>query len=270
MRSADAFWQKKIKYTISLFCGHLKSAHFTSYIFDNLNVEANDVTDLDYRAKSPQWTASNYISAVSCGSDAGYIDLNKVPAANWTTGAFKYFACNFCDDILGECADLSIGDAWMAPFKNDWRGHNNVIVRNPFIQNLISIGSEGGDLSVLEKSIDFCTYGAASGGIADRRDGLAYRLSIMDSQGLLRPRKRIQPSSQFSNNRKELIAIKMFFGLLSTNLYTLAKAKQNRLLFRLPAYLIEFWYRSVRRLGLPFRIVDTILRLALKYGWLRR
>ena len=270
MRRTDVFWRNKIKFTISLFCGHLKSAHFTSHILNSAGVKRNKVSDLDYRAKSPNWVASNYISAVSTRTNTNYIDLNKIPAGSWATGAFKYFACNFCDDIIGETADISIGDAWMLPYKNDWKGHNNIIARNTFIQELISKGSKEGELNVIEESIDFCTYGAAKGGITDRRDGLAYRLSIMDSQNLHRPRKRILPSNQFSNNRKELIAIKMFAGIVTSNLYTFAKAKENTMLFLIPVYLLEFWYKAVRRLRLPFLIVDIVLKFTLKHGWLKR
>ena len=270
MRSANTFWQNKIKFTISLFCGHLKSRHFTSHILDNSGIASKEVKDLDYRSKSPKWSASNYISSVSSDSRTSYLNLNKIPAASWATGAFKYFACNFCDDILGESADVSIGDAWMDPFKNDWKGHNNVIVRNSFIYSLMISGSQNGELNMIEKSVDYCTYGAAKGGITDRRDGLAYRLSIMDSEKLLRPQKRIQPSTDFSRNRRELIAIKMLFGLLSTNLYTLTKARSERLLFLVPTYILEFWYKFVRKLGLPFCIIDIILRLCLRYNLLRR
>ena len=36
-------------------------------------------------------------------------------------------ACEFCDDVVGETADMSVGDAWLPGYVSDWRGTSVVV-----------------------------------------------------------------------------------------------------------------------------------------------
>ncbi|MGC9322644.1 MAG: Coenzyme F420 hydrogenase/dehydrogenase, beta subunit C-terminal domain, partial [Kosmotogaceae bacterium] len=56
---------------------------------------------------------------------------------NWGYGFFKYKACDYCDDVVSETADVSVGDAWLPEYVNDSGGTNVVIVRNPVIKKII-------------------------------------------------------------------------------------------------------------------------------------
>jgi len=42
----------------------------------------------------------------------------------WTNGFFKLNACNFCDDIFAELADVVFMDAWIDPYIYDSKGTN--------------------------------------------------------------------------------------------------------------------------------------------------
>ena len=264
LRFRDNKWRHKIVFTLGLFCGHLKSALFTSNIIDVARVKRSSVLNFDFRAKSPKWSAANYISQIQSKTETSLVDLNAVPGGTWATGGFKYFACNFCDDILGETSDVSIGDAWMEPYKHDWKGTNNVIIRNRQIQDLVDSAVQSGQIDLVEVSPEYSTYGAAAGGIADRRDGLSYRLQLMDDLGQGRPTKRLGPDSQMSNKRKELIALKMFNGMFTSYLYVLSKKVGFRALYTIPVYIVETYYKFVRRFGFPVGLFGCALRAILR------
>jgi len=60
----------------------------------------------------------------------------------WGPGFFKVNACDYCDDITSELADISCGDAWFHPYTSDWRGSNVVITRSTLAQQLVDKGIE--------------------------------------------------------------------------------------------------------------------------------
>lgn len=269
LRCSDSFWKSKIVFCIAIFCGHLKSSLFTDNIIRVAGLSHSKLIDINYRKKSPSWSAANYITEISTDTTQTLVNLNSVTGGTWNTGGFKYFACNFCDDILGETADVSIGDAWMEPYRSDWRGTNNVIIRNSVIENLVrAMGNS--ELEVTQVTASVSTYGAAGGGIADRRDGLSYRLMIMDQLGQFRPKKRVAASASLTKNRRNIIALKMLNGMLTSYLYPLSVAARSRLVFLLPTFIIEIAYRLARR-GVPMlSLPDILLRLVLRFHVLPR
>ena len=45
--------------------------------------------------------------------------MKNLYCIRWEYGYFKYKACDFCDDIFAECADITVGDAWLSRYKKD-------------------------------------------------------------------------------------------------------------------------------------------------------
>ena len=56
---------------------------------------------------------------------------------NWS---FKSNACDFCDDVLTELADISLGDAWIDPYDKSGLGNSIIITRTKTAQTLIKNG----------------------------------------------------------------------------------------------------------------------------------
>ena len=46
-------------------------------------------------------------------------------------------ACNYCDDVVGETSDITIGDAWLPKFDTNKGGTNLLIIRNKQIYDII-------------------------------------------------------------------------------------------------------------------------------------
>ena len=51
---------------------------------------------------------------------------------------FQVNACNYCDDIFAETADVAFGDGWLPEYKMDWQGTNVVVSRHPDIDEIIA------------------------------------------------------------------------------------------------------------------------------------
>jgi coenzyme F420 hydrogenase subunit beta len=263
LRLSDPAWLKKIRFTVSLFCGHLKSALFTENLVDSAGIKTDNVNSFNYRYKSPDLPANAYVSRIGLiGGLSHFVNMSKVRGGTWNTGAFKYYACNFCDDILGETADISIGDAWMPEFRSYWKGTNNIIIRNELINDIVVRGLKNSRLWGKPINVHQATYGASKGGIVDRREGLSYRLSLLNSTKAPCPVKRVSSSISHSRLRKETYALKVFIGIISPKLFRLSKKLNNRLLFVIPLLFLEACYkRKEVRIVLYLPIFSLIVRL---------
>ena len=64
-------------------------------------------------------------------------DSAEAVGGKFNLGAMMLNACNYCDDVVGETADISIGDAWLPKYSFDWRGKNLLVLRNTVLSELI-------------------------------------------------------------------------------------------------------------------------------------
>jgi coenzyme F420 hydrogenase subunit beta len=206
----------KIRYTAALVCGHLKSKRFSSYLLKHMEVDSVKVNELDYRHKFPGRPANEYGVAATTSAETETMPMDQVYGANWSFGFFKYESCDYCDDVIGECADISFGDAWLSEYVSDSSGTNIVVVRTRELSNLLNKASEEGRIR-LEKVTASKVYESQEGGYRHRREGLAYRLHLKDAAMLWRPKKRIIASDAgIPDGRKRLYELRMALALTSS------------------------------------------------------
>ena len=104
-------------------CGGLKSTFFTEYLVDKSEVSVDNYYNPEYREKDYSLRASQYYFQVNDKSTKSSKQLKMWELGDmWGTGMFKANACDFCDDVTSELADISIGDAWISSHINDGRG----------------------------------------------------------------------------------------------------------------------------------------------------
>ncbi|WP_276165319.1 Coenzyme F420 hydrogenase/dehydrogenase, beta subunit C-terminal domain [Zobellia alginiliquefaciens] len=202
----DAVINERIKFCIGLVCGHLKSAHFGSMWGWQLGVHPDDLEKINFRHKLDNNNASKYgVSVLSKDDDNEIISppLNELYGANWGWGFFKYQACDYCDDVVGETADISIGDAWLPEYVKDSKGTNVIVVRDKTISRLI-------EKARVEKKLHFDeitpekVVQSQSSGFNHRREGLAYRLQLKDKNNEWRPEKRVSPNADHLSKKIQL------------------------------------------------------------------
>lgn len=186
---------KRISYFVGLVCGHLKSQAFPEALAWQLGISPPDLAEVDFRVKREGSKSSEYDFGARGRDDASwrYSPTRRLIGGNWGHNAFQPEACNFCDDVVAETADVSFGDAWLPQFLDDSRGTNVVVSRNAVVDGLFDDGVGRGEIEVVRLPPDAVVQSQA-GGFRHRRDGLAIRLADDASSGLSVPRKRVAPN----------------------------------------------------------------------------
>ncbi|MFD1861973.1 Coenzyme F420 hydrogenase/dehydrogenase, beta subunit C-terminal domain [Planococcus chinensis] len=220
----DPIINERIKYFIGLVCGHLKSANFAKSIGWQLGINPTHLESIDFRKKLENKSANNYGVEVK-GIKGNKIEILTSPTkdlytTNWGQGMFKYNSCEFCDDVLAETADITVGDAWLPEYADDSRGTNIITVRNTDILNILQDSS---DKIFLEEISINKVYSSQAGGFRHRREGLAYRLYLKDSNNEWRPQKRVVASDKINAKRKKIYEKRSELSQASFTAYEIAE-----------------------------------------------
>lgn len=222
LRRHDPVLRERIAFTIGLFCGHMKSRHMVDSFAHQLGAAPEDVAAIDYRLKNPARPANWYTAQLTLrdGSNRQQ-DWWHLAEGDWGAGFFMNSACNYCDDVVAETADISMGDAWVEPYSNNGNGTNVAVVRSPVVEALVAAGIAAGRLQLKPVDADFVQRTQAAG-LRQRREGLAYRLALRRRS--LQPRKRVAPSRALPGRRKLIYRMRLMISRGSARLYRLSQA----------------------------------------------
>lgn len=182
--------KKKIKFLVGIICGGVKSRFFTEYLANKTGVPTNLYYKPEFRIKDTNSTAGDYSFGCYNKNTNEFKSIKMRTVGDmWGTGLFKNNACDFCDDVTTELADISLGDAWLQPYVNEGLGSNVIVTRSRLAENILSIGinSKQVFLNTLEEPIFLSSQ---QGSFNHRHDGLKYRILKSQGKGLLIPEKR--------------------------------------------------------------------------------
>lgn len=186
----DNYWHEKIKFVIGLVCGGLKSKFFADYLVMKSGSDIDKYENPEFRVKNTDRGASDYSFTCIYQGQKKTLRMKDV-GDMWGTGLFKSLACEFCDDVLSELADISLGDAWLYPYIQDWKGHNIIIVRSTIATKIISELQINNRISI--ENVDYKQIVASQqSGFLHRRDGLGYRKKIYSKRLTILPTKRYE------------------------------------------------------------------------------
>jgi coenzyme F420 hydrogenase subunit beta len=179
---------------VGLVCGHLKSQFFAESLAWQAGVAPDKLETVDFRVKNPTRRSSDYDYAATPrgGGKPAQRATKSAIDGSWGYGAFQPEACNFCDDIFAETADVVFADGWLPQYVNDWRGTNIVVVRDPELRALFDAAHERGEITLDELTPDDAAK-SQGGNFRHRRVGLRVRLADDAKAGLSIPRKRVEP-----------------------------------------------------------------------------
>lgn len=193
----DIKLKEKIPFLVGIICGGVKSKFFTEYLACKSGVNINQYQKPQYRIKDIKSSALDY--TFGC-----YDTLNKstktikmqLVGDMWGTGLFKANACDFCDDVANELADISLGDAWIEPYINDGNGTNVIITRSNLAENIIQEGIKNSKLKLdIIKSEHFIL--SQQGNYNHRQKGLPARIKYVKNNKMLIPPKRFVDSTVY-------------------------------------------------------------------------
>lgn len=199
---------ERIPYCIGLVCGHLKSKFFAQAEAWECGVKPENLVSVDFRYKTLNSSAGDYDIDVRSKVDPNQQILKRaqdLTISDWGEGYFKYGACEFCDDVVSETADVTFGDAWLPNYIDDAKGMNVIVIRNPRIQEIFDRHAD--ELTLHDSDAEEVTRSQA-GGFRHRRQGLAYRLAVRQNRGEWIPTKRVKPSMDMPEKRQTIYAMR--------------------------------------------------------------
>jgi coenzyme F420-reducing hydrogenase beta subunit len=264
-------FKERILYTIGLICGHLKSKAYAEMIGWQLGVPPGKLTYIDFRKKIPGKKANQKGVEVKTGLSIfprGPEVVQNLFGADYSHGFFQYHACNFCDDVVAETADISVGDAWLPEYIPDGQGTSLVIVRQKEVARLI-------ENAICEKRLVLNPLSpervveSQAGGFRQRREGLAYRLNLMERNRRWYPPKRVKPKSfHINRKRKQIYDLRMKMTSRSHELFKEAKKAGEFKIFQDGMQALIDEYGRLYRPTFGYRIKRAFLRRSHRWlGW---
>ncbi|QPF75102.1 hypothetical protein G8A07_20740 [Roseateles sp. DAIF2] len=188
--------RERIVYQIGIVCGQMKSALYLEYLTRRSGME-RVAEDACFRRKNPLARADEYYFEASATSQDGEHFVKRIGnreiGANWGMGLFKPKACDFCDDVFAETADIAIMDAWLPKYVTDGLGTSLVVTRSAEINDILETARES-ELWA-ERVDEQSVMESQRGGLNHRRAGLRYRLAL--AAGTAVPSKRVLPHKNF-------------------------------------------------------------------------
>jgi coenzyme F420-reducing hydrogenase beta subunit len=225
----DPVLKERIQFTVGIVCGHLKSRYYAELLGWQLGVEPPDLRSIDFRKKLPGKLANEKgVIATRISDPNEKITAKTVKemfGTDYGLGLFKYRACDYCDDVVAETADISIGDAWLPEFME--AGNSLVIVRNRKIAEIIDQARIKGEV-ILEAITSATAKKSQNGGFRHRRLGLAYRLNKQKLIDSWTPKKRVDPQDlRNENHYKQIFDLREQIMPLSVKYFRNAKKSKN-------------------------------------------
>jgi coenzyme F420-reducing hydrogenase beta subunit len=256
MQMQELLPRDRTPYLIGLVCGHLKSRFFAEYLAWQKGTLPSELTAFNFRHKLPDRPASSYgfsmtYREAATGEDVTEVHpMSETDGKDWGEGLFKNPACEYCDDVLAECADIAIGDAWLPGYVDDPQGTNVVVTRNARLGVLIENGMARGALSFEAISPDEIVESQFSG-LRHRREGLAHRLMRRQAAGIWTPKKRVEPMLAPEPSRQKIYDLRQEIAELSNKAFAAAKATGELAAFRKAITPVLRRYRQAQQR--PFR-----------------
>lgn len=193
---------QRIRYLVGLACGHLKSRLFAEALGRAASCP-NQPTAVKFRETAPDSPPSDFTVGVSWEGGESRFRMSEVFPTAWPAGLFKPRACDFCDDVFAEMADVVCMDAWLPPYNRDGNGTSIIVVRSAEIHRLIAEGRAARRLMLDPIDIERVVE-SQQGHVVRKRQMLAYRLALCEPER--RPKKRVDPRTPGRRIRRILTA----------------------------------------------------------------
>lgn len=251
LSNVEPIFKERIHYTVGLICGHQKSSKFCEAIAWQTGIKPNDLTNIDFRKKICNQSAGDYGVEITGLINHQEITITKpmkeIVVGDWGVGYFKQVSSDYTDDVMNETADMTIGDAWLPEYTNDWEGNNVAIIRHPLMQKIIEEGIEK-NLLKLDTISPEKIFASQAAHFRHTRDELAYRLAKKDQAKQWRPTLRIQASLRTPYLRQKVQDLRMHIAAQSHIVFKEAVQRQDFTFFEKEMKRLTKHYRHIYRM----------------------
>lgn len=263
--------RERVAFTVGLFCGHMKSRHYAEMLAWQVGIRPEQLAAVEFRDKTAGVTAKQKgFVAASCQRQANPVITSQLFGGDYSLGFFQHRACDYCDDVAAETADVAIGDAWLPEYIQDARGTSLVVTRNPVIDDLLQRGAKDGAIR-LELIEPLRVLESQAGAFRHRREGLAYRLYLDERTGRWHPPKRVAARcGGVSRLRRRIYQTRIALRQESTEAFREAKALGDFSAFQARMEPLVRIYRSLYRPSLIHRLARRIRRWVSKVAAIGR
>lgn len=130
LQEIEPIFKKRIKFTISNFCGGFKNYNQILKLAKRHNIDYNSLSFFRFRG----------------GGQPGSLLMTDLKGAKFEasypryvgyTGFSKLLRCHLCVDATGELADICCGDAWLDKYENDKYPRSIILTRTSLGDKLI-------------------------------------------------------------------------------------------------------------------------------------
>ncbi|MGN6830634.1 Coenzyme F420 hydrogenase/dehydrogenase, beta subunit C-terminal domain [Paucibacter sp. M5-1] len=199
---------------VALICGHMKTKAFAQLLAWQCGIAPEELARVDFRVKEGTSRSDDYrFAAWRKGSTEPVIRRTReLYGHNWGQAMFQLRACDHCDDIFGEAADICLGDAWLPRYVGDPKGTNVLVNRHPVLEQILREGAADGAIQLDDLSLADIVR-SQEGNFRHRRDGLAVRQADAARRGQWTPPKRGFVSlAQVSFYRRMIVRLRRGLG----------------------------------------------------------
>ena len=131
----SATLRERVVLALGIFCGWTAEPRATELVARRAGLDPQDLATVSYRG--PGWPGEmRLVTRSGMGRRRPYPDY-----FGRLMGAYTPPRCRLCPDALAECADVSVGDAWLDRFTDDPAfadGVSDVIARTPVGERLVA------------------------------------------------------------------------------------------------------------------------------------
>lgn len=201
LQAEDELFADRVRYCVGIVCGHLKSTRFADTLAWQQGVAPGELAAIDFRKKTATRADAYAVQVTDRQGKTRQAVNNSLAVSDWGVGLFKYTACDWCDDVMNETADIAFGDAWLPDFADDPDGANVAVVRSEAAAEVVAAGRDDVERTDISPG---AVAASQSAGLRHRREGLAYRLAAAKARGEHVPHKRVTASKRLPRARRRI------------------------------------------------------------------
>jgi coenzyme F420-reducing hydrogenase beta subunit len=236
--------QDRVKFVLGLTCGQTKSKFFAEYICALGGGDPKYLEQFTFRVKEPRRPASDFGMKFICQTGKnppreGVVFWSEGIDQIWNHRYFTPNACNFCDDVFAELADICFMDAWLPEYFPNWRGHSIVLVRGNALVEVLEESINNGSLSAKKLNIREVVK-SQLGVLHSKRGDISRRIRLSEKDGQITPKKRLSLCDvKLSPGRKHLIRAQYLISRKSREEWFVAKRDLPGFLTKMKPYIIR-------------------------------
>jgi coenzyme F420-reducing hydrogenase beta subunit len=209
---------ERLVFTLGLTCGQGRSRYFAEFLCAKCGGDPAAMDRVRFRVKDARRHHLDHRFECSGAGFSGSIYQTDGMGWLWGHDCFKMGACNYCDDITAELADVTFADAIDEPYCHGNAGANFIIARSKLALEILAWGKDKGELELEPVPLEAVRHRMEGVELVKRRD-FRHRLHLRASNGEYVPTGRQQAEARDNEAENEWMSLRDRLREVSTAAY---------------------------------------------------